>query len=76
MSTPTPKLPSPIRPEPITTLDDPSCSPSNKGLNTSTLAVRAGIESDPTHGSVMPPLFLSSNYTFDGYKGKRKYDYT
>lgn len=42
----------------------------------STLAARAGIEQDLNHGSVMPPLYLSSNFTFDGFKGKRQYDYT
>lgn len=41
-----------------------------------TVAARAGLESDPAFGAVMPPLYLSSNYTFDGYKGKRQYDYT
>ncbi len=41
-----------------------------------TIAARAGVETDPTHGAVMPPIYLSSNYTFDGYKGKRQYDYT
>lgn len=41
-----------------------------------TIAARAGIESDRTHGAVMPPIYLSSNYTFDGFKGKRQYDYT
>ena len=41
-----------------------------------TLAARAGVESDSAHGAVMPPLYLSSNYTFDGYKGKREYDYS
>lgn len=41
-----------------------------------TLAVRAGIDTDPTHGSVAPPLFLSANFSFDGFEGKRRYDYT
>ncbi len=48
----------------------------NHALSVETLAIRAGIECDPTHGAVMPPLYLSSNFTFDGYKGKRQYDYT
>ena len=42
----------------------------------STRAVRAGIDSDPTHGAVAPPLFLSANFSFDGLGGKRRYDYT
>ncbi len=35
-----------------------------------------GINDDPTHGAVIPPLYLSANYSFDGYGGKRAYDYT
>jgi len=41
-----------------------------------TRAVRASLESDEQHGSVIPPLFLSSNYTFAGLGEKREYDYT
>ena len=41
-----------------------------------TTAARHGVNSDPTHGAVMPPLYLSSNYSFDGLEGKRRYDYT
>jgi len=39
-----------------------------------TLAVRAALESDSQHGAVVPPLHLSSNYTFAGYGEKRRYD--
>jgi len=42
----------------------------------STRAVRAGIESDTQHGAVVPPLHLSSNYSFDGFGNKRVYDYS
>jgi cystathionine gamma-synthase len=42
----------------------------------STRAVRAGIDSDTAHGAVAPPLFLSANFSFDGFGGKRRYDYT
>jgi cystathionine gamma-synthase len=45
-------------------------------LSLSTRAVRAGIDCDPTHGAVAPPLFLSANFSFDGFGGKRAYDYT
>ena len=41
-----------------------------------TRAVRAAIESDTQHGAVVPPLYLSSNYTFSGLGEKRQYDYT
>ncbi|WP_153505173.1 cystathionine gamma-synthase [Cumulibacter manganitolerans] len=39
-------------------------------------AVRAGLESDTQHGAVVPPLHLSSNFTFAGFGEPRKYDYT
>jgi len=41
-----------------------------------TILCSAGINDDPTHGAVIPPLYLSANYSFDGYGGKRAYDYT
>jgi cystathionine gamma-synthase len=41
-----------------------------------TRAVRAGIETDTQHGAVVPPLHLSSNYSFEGLGGKRAYDYS
>ncbi len=47
-----------------------------KSTHPATIATRSGVESDVAFGAVMPPLYLSSNYTFDGYKGKRQYDYT
>lgn len=45
-------------------------------LPSSTATVRAGIESDAHHGSVIPPLHLSSNFSFAGFDQKRRYDYT
>ena len=41
-----------------------------------TAAVRVGLESDTTHGSVVPPIYLSSNFTFAGFAEPRRYDYT
>ncbi|HEU4830247.1 MAG TPA: cystathionine gamma-synthase [Gemmatimonadales bacterium] len=41
-----------------------------------TLAVRAGIGTDPQHGAVVPPIHLSSTYTFEGLGRKRRYDYS
>ncbi len=41
-----------------------------------TRAVRAGIDSDPACGAVIPPLYLSTNFSFTGLGGKRQYDYT
>ncbi len=41
-----------------------------------TIAVRAGLESDTQHGAVTPPLYLSTNYTFEGYDQPRTFDYS
>jgi len=41
-----------------------------------TAAVRAGIDRDDAFGAVVPPLVLSSNFSFEGLGGKREYDYT
>lgn len=41
-----------------------------------TILCSSGVNADPTHGAVIPPLYLSANYNFDGYGGKRAYDYT
>ncbi|MFT5788465.1 MAG: cystathionine gamma-synthase, partial [Shewanella sp.] len=41
-----------------------------------TVAVRQGIESDTQHGAVVPPIYLSTNYSFDGHKNPRDFDYS
>ena len=41
-----------------------------------TLTVRAGLETDEQHGAVVPPLHLSSTFTYAGYGQPRAYDYT
>jgi cystathionine gamma-synthase len=41
-----------------------------------TILCSIGVNNDPTHGAVIPPLYLSANYSFDGYGGKRAYDYS
>lgn len=41
-----------------------------------THTVRAGIDTDRQHGAVMPPVYLSSNFSFEGLGGKREYDYS
>jgi cystathionine gamma-synthase len=46
------------------------------GLSLRTRAVRAGIESDAHHGAVVPALHLSTNYTFEAFSRKRRYDYS
>lgn len=45
-------------------------------VHPATQAVRAALESDVQHGAVVPPLHLSSNFTFAGFGEKRQYDYT
>lgn len=39
-------------------------------------AVRTGLAADPTYGAVVPPMYLSSNYTFEGVGQAREYDYS
>jgi cystathionine gamma-synthase len=41
-----------------------------------TRSVRAGLESDAEHGSVVPPIYLSTNFAFEGFRRPRQYDYT
>jgi cystathionine gamma-synthase len=42
-----------------------------------TAAVRAGLESDKQFGAVVPPVYLSTNFAFDGLRKPRsRYDYT
>ncbi|MCG9755364.1 cystathionine gamma-synthase [Shewanella insulae] len=41
-----------------------------------TAAVRRGIESDTQHGAVVPPIYLSTNYSFEGHQEPRAFDYS
>jgi cystathionine gamma-synthase len=41
-----------------------------------TRSVHAGLGSDTQHGAVVPPLHLSSNFTFEDFDQPRPYDYT
>lgn len=45
-------------------------------LNDETILASAAVDQDPTHGAVMPPLYLSSNYSFEGFAKPRTYDYS
>lgn len=47
-----------------------------KNSHQETVAVRAAIDSDTQHGAVIPPLYLSSNFSFEGFGKPRPYDYT
>lgn len=41
-----------------------------------TIAAQHGICSDDSHGAVVPPLYLSTNYTFEEFGKPRQYDYS
>lgn len=41
-----------------------------------TLAARAGVDRDAMHGSVIPPVYLSTNFSFQAFGQRRTYDYT
>ncbi|WP_100753643.1 O-succinylhomoserine (thiol)-lyase [Vibrio salilacus] len=41
-----------------------------------TIAVRTGIESDTQHHAVVPPIYLSTNYSFPAFGELPQYDYT
>jgi len=45
-------------------------------LDARTRAVRAGLESDPTTGAVVPPIHLSSTFAFPSFGVKGRYDYS
>lgn len=45
-------------------------------LRAETLAVRAGIDTDTAFGAVVPPICLSSTFTFQDFASPRRYDYT
>ena len=48
----------------------------SKSKGRQTRSVRAGVDTDTQHGAVMPPLYLSSTFTFADYELPRPYDYT
>lgn len=43
---------------------------------TQTHAVRTGIDTDTQHGAVVPPVYLTSTYTFADFNQPRQFDYT
>ena len=48
----------------------------DKKTSLNTRVVRASVAEQDQHGAVMPPIYLSSNYTFKGFDEKREYDYS
>lgn len=45
-------------------------------LSSVTRAVRAGIAKDREHGAVVPPIHLTSTFTFEAFGKPRRFDYT
>ena len=43
--------------------------------NKATIAVRNGVDADKHHGAVVPPIYLSTTYSFSDFDTKREYDY-
>lgn len=58
---------------PKTSDSDPVCT---TPTHPQTKAVRAGIDTDPAHGSVTPPIYLTASFAFDGLDGRGAYDYS
>jgi cystathionine gamma-synthase len=56
--------------------DDVGRQAARGARRSATRAVRAGIATDLHHGAVVPPIHLSSTFSFDGFGKKRLYDYT
>ena len=48
----------------------------DQGISSTTRAVRAAIATDREHGSVVPPIHLSSTFAFEGFNRPRPFDYT
>lgn len=48
----------------------------NKHESAITAAVRAGIEDDSQYGAVVPPLHLSSTFSFEAFARARQHDYS
>jgi cystathionine gamma-synthase len=48
----------------------------SRGHSATTQAVRYGVNSNPGHGAVIPPLYLTSTFAFEGFDRKGEYDYT
>ena len=48
----------------------------SRRLDAETRTVRAALDTDTAHGAVVPPIHLSSTYSFAGFGQKRQYDYS
>jgi cystathionine gamma-synthase len=48
----------------------------DKDYKLETIIARCGVESDTQHGAVIPPIHMSSTYSFEEFRKIRKYDYS
>ncbi len=59
---------------------DHLCAPAGKTLmsqlSPKTIAARYGVNSDSSHGAVIPPLYLSATFAYTGFGEQGEYDYT
>src|SRR6478672_8613921 len=46
------------------------------GFSDDTILCTAGVDADSAFGAVMPPLYLSANFAFEGYAKPRAHDYS
>ncbi|MEJ7649489.1 MAG: cystathionine gamma-synthase [Nakamurella sp.] len=61
----------------MTQQDSPAaCSDTPRTVSQLTRGLRTGIDSDPAQGAIIPPLYLSSNFSFAAFDEPRQYDYT
>ena len=47
-----------------------------KKFKKETIAAKAGIGTDAHHGSIVPPLYLSSNFKYEELGKEQEYEYT
>jgi len=45
-------------------------------LSRFTRALRTGVNTDPAQGAIVPPIYLSTNFSFEALGHPRAYDYT
>jgi len=62
-------------PRPESTGESPA-PPERPATDPRTRAVRAGLDSDRQHGAVVPPIHLTSTFSFEAFGVKRPYDYS
>ena len=61
---------------PAEIVEKPVTARIDRPADAQTRAVRAGLDSDAVSGAVVPPIHLSTTYSFRGYDDKRAYDYS